>query len=54
MIKMNKVQIDVLSKGAPKNKYIEIIENYRIANENNQRKIELLQTKLHEIDSDVH
>lgn len=29
---MNKVEIDVLSKNNTKNKYIEILSNYRAAN----------------------
>ncbi len=50
---MNKVEIDVLSKNNAKNKYIEIISNYRKANDNNLRKIELLETKIEEIVSEV-
>ena len=42
LIKMNKVEIDVLSKNNASNKYIEIISNYRTAAENYQKKIELL------------
>jgi hypothetical protein len=50
---MNKIEIDVLSKNNTKNKYIEIISNYRLANENNQKKIELLEAKVEELISDV-
>lgn len=46
---MNKVEIDVLSKSNSKNKYIEIISNYRIANDNNIKKIELLEAKIEEM-----
>jgi hypothetical protein len=46
---MNKVEIDVLSKSNAKNKYIEIISNYRVANDNNIKKIELLETKIEEM-----
>jgi len=42
MIKMNKIEIDVLSKGSSANKYIDIICNYRKVSENNQKKIEAL------------
>jgi hypothetical protein len=51
---MNKVEIDVLSKNNAKNKYIEIISNYRVANENNLRKIDLLEAKIEEVVSEVH
>jgi hypothetical protein len=54
LVKMNKVEIDVLSKNNTKNKYIEIISNYRIANDNNIKKIELLETKVEEIVSEVY
>lgn len=54
MVRMNKVEIDVLSKNNAKNKYIEIISNYRVANENNLRKIELLEAKIEEVVSEVN
>lgn len=54
MVRMNKVEIDVLSKNNAKNKYIEIISNYRVANENNLKKIELLEAKIEEVTSEVH
>lgn len=53
MIKMNKIEIDVLSKNNTKNKYIEILSNYRVANENNQKKIEILEAKIEELVSEV-
>jgi hypothetical protein len=43
----------VLSKSNAKNKYIEIISNYRIANDNNIKKIELLEAKVEETHSEV-
>jgi hypothetical protein len=50
MIKMNKIEIDVLSKNTISSqgnkKYIDVIGNYRTANENYQRKIELLENKI--------
>lgn len=53
MIKMNKIEIDVLSKGGNTNKYIDIICNYRRVTENNQRKIEALEKQIEEINSEV-
>jgi hypothetical protein len=53
LVSMNKVEIDVLSKNNAKNKYIEIISNYRKANDNNLRKIELLELKIEEVVSEV-
>lgn len=56
MIKMNKIEIDVLSKNSISSqgnkKYIDVIANYRTANENYQRKIELLENKIEEINSE--
>lgn len=58
MIKMNKIEIDVLSKNSISSqgnkKYIDVIANYRTANENYQRKIELLENKIEEINSEVN
>ncbi len=53
MVKMNKVEIDVLSKNSPSNRYIEVISNYRMATENYQKKIELIDKKLEEVTSEV-
>lgn len=39
---MNKIEIDVLSKNNPDNKYIEVISNYRLACENYQKKIDII------------
>lgn len=46
MVKMNKVEIDVLSKNNAHKKYVDIIANYRAAHDNNQRKIDLLEKKI--------
>jgi uncharacterized protein YcbK (DUF882 family) len=51
MIKMNKIEIDVLSKSANTNKYIDIICNYRRISENNQNKIETLEKQIEDINS---
>lgn len=53
MVKMNKVEIDVLSKNSPSSRYIEVISNYRMATENYQKKIELIDKKLEEVTSEV-
>lgn len=53
MVKMNKIEIDVLSKNSPSNRYIEVISNYRMATENYQKKIELIDKKLEEVTSEV-
>lgn len=39
LVQMNKLEIDVLSKNNPGNKYIEVISNYRLASDNFQQKI---------------
>lgn len=50
---MNKLEIDVLSKNNPGNKYIEVISNYRLASDNFQQKIEILESRLDSLHSEV-
>lgn len=53
MVQFNKVEIDVLSKNHPENKYIEVISNYRLAAESYQNKIEIVDHKLEAVTSEV-
>ena len=53
LVQMNKLEIDVLSKNNASNKYIEVISNYRLASENYQKKIELLQQNMEALNSEV-